>query len=42
MKETISAIQDKYRRLDKTNDSLLRSFAESLKLDERAAVKQIT
>ena len=41
MKETISAIQEKYRRLDKTNDSLLRSFAESLRLDERAAVKQI-
>lgn len=41
MKETISAIQEKYRRLDKTDDSALRSFAESLRLDERAAVKQI-
>ena len=41
MKETISAIQEQYRRLDKTDDTLLRSFAESLMADERAAVKQI-
>ena len=41
MKETISSIQEQYRRLDKTDESLLRSFAESLMADERAAVKQI-
>ena len=41
MKQTIAEIQEKYRRLDKTDERLLLSFAGSLDLDERASVRQI-
>ena len=41
MKQTIAGIQEAYRRLDKTDESLLLAFAASLDDDERAAAMQI-
>ena len=41
MKQTISEINSRYRRIDKTDAGLLSSFAASLEGDERSAVQAI-
>ncbi|HCI72922.1 MAG TPA: ribonuclease HII [Lachnospiraceae bacterium] len=41
MKETISQIQERYRRLDRSDLKALEAFAEALSQDERAAARAV-